>query len=662
MTLSFGSTFATEFQKFSSLKSISDFRASIIPFVQFMERCLADKGNPFGEEIRSWEVKLYNEEKHSLKEHQVKAIQGCFEQVIFEDDKHSGYCFMPTSAGKGHILMVLAGLAVGDFFVHRHVFDVLPDVYERNPEMFPVLISLGLVYSKIINVQEIFRTQILVHDTEILKQLERDCNSLLGDDLGPKVQFFSVQALRNTKRRENLKYVIIDECHWGNASEDETIQSNLIAQIKKSGGKAFGFTASPYQHQNGKFQRTWSSNQVSGDLNFNYYLDRNILYPVTLREVNLQNARVDFGEGTEEIDLKEKEQVINFMADYIKTTLPEGDLDGPAMCYFSNVIIPDLVEVLREKIPYLKNRIKVLASEEAYFATKCREMFGDDIIATDDDIEAIKRGELIFMISRQKLLVGFNAPFLKYCFISPTNSKITIMQAIGRLMRPIEFNKVPKKLATLFLTSLSGKKLDIGGKGAEPNEKDNDNTESGDDNDYDSPKTRYTTSSMTLSEAYDLPNPVFYKSEVGFKDFINETRISDGNSVERVKRKTINPEELDNFDALKLRNEINRLRDLVRAQYKLVIKERDSLVVEGKKVWFCHGKDVLGESGCNRTSHEVRLEIHHMEPFTFSKLFQQYGSDGLLRWHADPQNLQYLVTLCESCHDLIHEKEDDEAA
>jgi hypothetical protein len=392
-------------------------------------------------------------------------------------------------------------------------------------------------------------------------------------------------------------------------------------------------------------------------------LERNILYPVTLREVNLQNARVDFDVGGEEIDLQEKEQVINFMADQIKTSLPEGDLDGPAICYFSNVIIPDMVEALREKIPYLRNRIKVLASDEAYFAIKCREMFGPDIVATDADIEAIKKGELIFMISRQKLLVGFNAPYLKYCFISPTNSKITIMQAIGRLMRPIDFKKVPKKLATLFLTSLSGKKLEISGKGAEPSgEGDDDLGDASRLDGHDNPKTKYTTSSMTLSEAYDLPNPVFYKAEVGFKDFFNETRINDGNSVERVKRKTIDPEELDQFDALKLKNELNRIRDMVRAQYKRYIQERDSKSVDGEKIWYCHGKEIIGLKGCNRTATEVRIEIHHLEPFTFRKLFQQYGSDGILKWHSDSKNLKYLASLCIDCHDLIHEKDDDEVA
>lgn len=663
MALSFGSSFVQEFQRFSDLKSLSDFRNSIIPFAQFMERCLSEKNNSFGDEIRNWKVVLFNHDKHTLFDHQIMAIRGCFNQVVLNDNIHSGYCFMPTSAGKGHILMTLAGLAVGDFFVQKHVYETMPDVWERNPEIFNVLISLGLIYSKLVGSKEIPRTQILVHDTEILKQLEEDCKLLLGNDLGSKVQFFSVQALRNNKRRENLKYVIIDECHWGNASEDETVQSNLISQIKSEGGKAFGFTASPYQHENGKFQRTWSSNRISGDLDFNYYLDRNILYPVVLREVNLQNARVDFSEGSEEVDLKEKEQVINFMVDHIKATLPQGDLDGAAICYFSNVIIPDMVEALFDKIPYLKKRIKVLASEEAFFATKCREMFGDEIIATEKDIKAVKKGEKIFLISRQKLLVGFNAPYLRYCFISPTNSKITIMQGIGRLMRPIDFEKVPKKLATLFLTSLSGKKLDISGKGAEPDgEGDDDTGDSTRLDEHDNPKTRYTTSSMTLSEAYDLPNPVFYKNEVGFKDFINETRVNDGNAVERVKRKNIDPAELDKFDAIGLKNELNRLRDMVRAQYKGIIQARDSKTTGGKKVWYCHGKEIVGEKGCNRTAHEVKIEIHHMEPYTFANLYQQHGHDGLLMWHSDPKNLKYLASLCTSCHDLVHAKDDEEAA
>jgi superfamily II DNA or RNA helicase len=660
MALSFGSSFSSEIGKFDYIESIEEFRKSIIPFVQYMENCFITN-HPHSEEIRNWEVTLYNEERHSLFKHQVIAIRGCFDQVILSDSVNSGYCFMPTSAGKGHILMTLAGLAVGDFFVQKHVYELMPDIWETRPEIFDVLISLGLMYSKLVDSPNTKKTQILVHDTEILKQLEGDCRKLLGTGLSGKVQFHSVQALRNVRRRKNLKFVIIDECHWGNATEEDTIQSSLIQEVKDNGGNAFGFTASPYQHPNSKFQRTWSSNPIASDLTFNYYLDKAILYPVTLREVNLQNARLDFEDGGEEVDLQEKEQVITFMVDYIKTTLPEEKLDGPAMCYFSNIIIPDIVEKLLEKIPYLKGKIKVLGSESAFFAKKCQEMFGDEILATDEDIEKIKNGELIFMISRQKLLVGFNAPLLKYCFISPTNSKITIMQGIGRLMRPISYEKVPKKLATLFLTSLSGKKLDISGKGAEPNPDDNDST--GDDSrtdEHDNPKTRYTTSSMTLSEAYDLPNPVFYKIEVGFRDFINETRIKDGNSVERVKRKNINPEELDKFDPIQLKQELNRIRDMVRSQYKRFIQERDSKVVDGRKLWYCHGKKVIGEEGCNRTQLEVRLEIHHLEPNTFSSLYSRLGPEGVVEWHRVHDNMKFLVTLCPACHVLIHSKKNEE--
>ena len=100
--------------------------------------------------------------------------------------------------------------------------------------IFPVLISLGLEYSRLVESKAVPRTQILVHDTEILKQLEGDCRQLLGEDLSSKVEFFSVQALRNEKRRANLKYVIVDECHWGNATEEDTIQSSLIDEVKSA--------------------------------------------------------------------------------------------------------------------------------------------------------------------------------------------------------------------------------------------------------------------------------------------------------------------------------------------------------------------------------------------------------------------------------------------
>ena len=660
MALSFGNKFSNEFKKFENINSIKEFRDSIIPFVQYVDNCLTTK-NSHADEIKNWKVVLFNKEQHFLFEHQIIAIRGCFDQVILNDEINSGYCFMPTSAGKGHILMTLAGLAIGNFFVQRHVFETRPDIWNTRPEIFDVLISLGLIYSKLIKASDTKKTQILVHDTEILNQLKGDCNDLLGNDLASKVHFHSVQALRNEERRENLKFVIIDECHWGNASEEETIQSSLIREVKDKGGNAFGFTASPYQHSTGKFQKTWSSNPIAADLTFNYYLDKNILYPVVLREVNLQNARVDFNDGGEEIDLQEKEQVINYIAKHIKTTLPEGHLDGPAICYFSNIIIPDIVESLLKEIPFLKGKIKVLASESAYFAEKCREMFGDEILATSEDIQKIKKGEKIFMISRQKLLVGFNAPFLRYCFISPTNSKITIMQAIGRLMRSISYEKVPRKLATLFLTSLSGKKLDISGKGAELDPEDNDDT--GDEtrtDGHDNPRTRYTTSSMTLSEAYDLPIPVFYKTEVGFRDFINQTRVDDANTVERVKRKSIDPEELDKFNPMMLKQKLNRLRDMVRAQYKRFIQERDSREVDGQKLWYCHGKQVVGENGCDRTQLEVSLEIHHMEPFTFASLYEKLGADGVIEWHRKSENMEHLISLCPACHNLSHAAKNDE--
>jgi 5-methylcytosine-specific restriction endonuclease McrA len=234
------------------------------------------------------------------------------------------------------------------------------------------------------------------------------------------------------------------------------------------------------------------------------------------------------------------------------------------------------------------------------------------------------------------------------------------MQGIGRLMRPIDSDKVPKKLATLFLTSLSGKRLDITGKGSEPKD-DGDKKEKDDLNlgDHDDPKTRYTTTSMTLSEAYELPVPVYYKIEVGFKDFINQARIKDGNSVEVLKRKFIDPEDLSKFDPIALRERVSRVRDMVRAQYKKIIMDRDSKTVEGKKMWFCQGKKVLGKSGCDRTQLQVNLEIHHIHPYTFAELFRKFGEDGVLQWHSDLKNLQYLVTLCEDCHDLAHESAQD---
>jgi 5-methylcytosine-specific restriction endonuclease McrA len=323
------------------------------------------------------------------------------------------------------------------------------------------------------------------------------------------------------------------------------------------------------------------------------------------------------------------------------------------MCYFNPVIIPDIVELLlkHQKANVLKGKIKVLASESAEFAEKCRSMFGENILANDDDIRKLKAGEKIFLISAQKLLVGLNAPLLRYCFISPTNSKIKIMQAIGRLMRPT--GKVDRKLATLFLTSLSGKKLDLAekpgtGTDKERDPKDNEPTDPDAD---ENPKTRYTTTSMTMSEAYDLPIKVFYKTEVGFRDFINQTRIGDPNTVEKIKTTHIPKDELDKFEAIELRDKLNRLRDICRTNYKPVILKRDK--------YQCQGKKLVGEKGCNRGDGEVNLEIHHIEPWTFANIFKQLGYDGTIEWHRKADNLKHLVTLCTTCHDLLHAQEDD---
>lgn len=165
---------------------------------------------------------------------------------------------------------------------------------------------------------------------------------------------------------------------------------------------------------------------------------------------------------------------------------------------------------------------------------------------------------------------------------------------------------------------------------------------------------------MTLSEAYDLPIPVFYKMEVGFRDFINQSRIGDGNTVEVLKRRYIDPAELAKLDVIAIRDEINRVRSMVRAQYKLEIRDRDSITEDGKKLWVCQGKRVIGSRGCSRSERQVNLEIHHMHPFTFVELFRKFGGrDGVLQWHSERANLKHLVTLCEDCHDLIHELRDD---
>jgi 5-methylcytosine-specific restriction endonuclease McrA len=382
-------------------------------------------------------------------------------------------------------------------------------------------------------------------------------------------------------------------------------------------------------------------------------LDNGIIYPVTLKEVNLQNALPDFdGLEESEIDLQEKEQVISFMTKTIRDTLPTTELDGPAICFFSNVIIPDIVEELIQTTPVLKGKIKVLGSDDAKFVQVCREMFGDDIIADPDkDIQRLKDGEKIFLISRQKLLVGLNAPLLRYCFISPTNSKITIMQGIGRLMRPSK--TVPKKLATLFLTSLSGKKLDISGKGSEDKPEKNDIDPEKRREEDDTPKTRYTTSSMTLSEAYDLPSKVFYKTEVGFKDFVNETFVKDGNAVEVLRKKFIDKEELDKQDDIAMRDKIKEVRQKCLSQYKQVVLERDG--------YKCQGKKRFGEGYCDRPDTEVNLEIHHVNP-SFAELMRKHGPDGTIDWHRDIRNLETLVTLCVDCHDKFHSENPEDSS
>lgn len=655
MALNFNLSYRGQFDQFKTLKTKEEFEDSVLPFVQFTQQIIQDKNHPMRTEVFEWKVKLFNEDEHQLYKHQITAIEGCLKQVVFTKDTKTGYCFMPTSAGKGHILITLAALSVGDFKLFRNLDDAMPGVFEEQPYLLPIVISLSLEYAKLIQKHDIKRTQILVHDVEILKQLESDSKSLLGEALAHKIQYHSVQALGNETRRENLKYVIIDECHWGNASQAETIQSDLVDHVKESGGFAFGFTASPYQHPDGKFQKTWSKNKINASYDFNYYLDHNIIYPVTLQEVNLQNARPDFADSGEELNLTEKSQVVEFMANYIMTKLPETELDGPGICYFNPFVIPDMVEKLLEhrKGKILKGRIKVLASESAGFAEKCRAMFGPDILATSQDIAALKRGEKIFLVSALKLIVGLNAPYLRYVFISPTNSKIKIMQAIGRLMRPVDSAKVPRKLAILFLASLTGKKLDLGepnGEVTEKEEQERNPIEIDPDAD-ESPATNYTTGSMTLSEAYDLRHKVFYKTEVGFRDFINETLISNPNAVEFVGQARIDKDALDALDAYKEVVDLNRLRSICRSQYNDLILRRDE--------YICQGKKIIGPEGCDRTYGQVNLEIHHMPPWEFADIVKKCGYDGTIEWHRKSENMQYLVTLCTDCHDLFHKKQDE---
>jgi hypothetical protein len=288
---------------------------------------------------------------------------------------------------------------------------------------------------------------------------------------------------------------------------------------------------------------------------------------------------------------------------------------------------------------------------------KCEARYGKEILADATTIEKLKAGETIFLISQQKLLVGLNAPHLKYCFISPTNSKIKILQGIGRLMRPCA--TVDEKLAVLYLASLTGKKMDIGEGPSETTEKDPcdkcglkvcdcacptchlpRNTE------CECPKARYVSSSMTLSEAYDLPHKVFYKETVTFSDFINERRINDPNTVYKIPTRHIDPMEWDNFDVKKALAEKEELRRNCYVIFKNDVLKRD--------------KHACVE--CHRGQGEVKLEIHHVEPYEFIKLYETRGYQGTIEWHSDPKNWQYLITLCDPCHKAKHKSDDGEAA
>lgn len=610
-------------------------------------------------------VYLFNSERHSLKEHQLDAVRDSILGIVLSPNKNSGYCFMPTSAGKSYIIITLAGLAVSDFRLFRSIENKFPGLLAKRHDLFPLLINLSFQFSKIIDITTVARTQVLVHDIAILDQLKIDTNSRLPSELANRISFFSVQAHRNFQRRQNVKYLVVDENHWGNASPEETLQSELVADIMAAGGKAFGFTASPYEHPDSKYQRTWSNNKINQDRDFNYYLDNNIIHNgLILHEVNLQNARVDYIIGGDEIELTEKKQVIEFMTKQMLIILPDR-LDYPGICFFNAVIIPDMVRELikdEQNGSYWRSVIKILGSDDAQFVEKCRSQFGSDMIADDATIEAVTAGEKILLISQQKLLVGFNAPHLKYCFISPTNSKIKILQGLGRLMRPS--NKVDRKTGVLFLTSLSGKKMDIGEPkdDKEPTEKEPcedcglkvcdcacDDCGQPRNTVCECPKGNYKTTSLTLTEAYDLPIKVFYKTAVEFRDFINQTRVNDANTVLRIASLKIPKDDLDSLDDVRGIAEIRRIRELCRVAYKNDVLKRDNN--------RCQGKKVLGESGCDRPQGEVNLEIHHMPPFEFSELMRTLGPDKTVEWHATPSNWKYLVTLCRGCHDEFHRRD-----
>lgn len=639
-----------------STNSTERFEAIVIEVISEIVQFRHDLSLVGGKEFPHDKVQLFNPEKHTLKEHQLDAVRDSILGIVLSEEKHSGYCFMPTSAGKSYIIITIAALAVSDFKLFRIIHNKFPKLLNSRHDLFPLLINLSFRYSTLIDKAAITRTQILVHDIEILQQLRIDTGKRLPTNLAERISFFSVQAHRNEQRRKNVKYLIVDENHWGNASPEETLQSELVADIKANGGKAFGFTASPYEHPDSKYQRTWSNNKINQDRDFNYYLDNNIIHNgLILHEINLQNARLDYVIGGEEIELTEKKQVIDFMTKQMLAILPPK-LDFPGICFFNAVIIPDIVRELinnKQNGAYWRSVIKILGSDDAQFIEKCRSQFGEDILATDQTIKEVTDGKPILLVSQQKLLVGFNAPHLRYCFISPTNSKIKILQGLGRLMRPSE--KVERKIGVLFLTSLSGKKMDIGEKkdDAESTEREPCSDcglkicdcaceECGQPRNTlcECPKGSYKTTSLTLTEAYDLPIKVFYKAAVEFRDFINQTRVNDANSVLRIASLKIPKDELDALDDAAEIAQLRRTRELCRVAYKNQILARDK-----NKCVMCH-----------RGQGEVGLEIHHKPPFEFAELMRTLGADKTIEWHSNPQNWKHLETLCKSCHDESHRK------
>jgi hypothetical protein len=199
---------------------------------------------------------------------------------------------------------------------------------------------------------------------------------------------------------------------------------------------------------------------------------------------------------------------------------------------------------------------------------------------------------------------------------------------------------------------LTGKKLDIGeGEGSEGESTPRETIEVDPDAD-ETPQTRYATYSMTLSEAYDLPHKVFYKNEVGFRDFINERLINNPNAVDFVNTVHIDKDALDQMDVLREVKDLKRLRDQCRSQYYDYVLKRDK--------YLCQGKRVIGDDGCNRAYGEVNLEVHHMPPWEFKDIVRKFGIDGALEWHRDSKNMEHLVTLCVDCHDLFHSKQAEE--